>query len=166
MLIFAAVDAGGGPLGEALAEKAARCLRFFGAGFFSVDGAIMEGESARCVVRHAEDEETEVHEDREDGLAGEFHPTAPPSGGTEGATDFAVNLHPMLVHDVVPKAFHFPGEDAHISWAADRNAIAPKDVFGCGIAEIAQANFRIGNSSGAFSHEFGHFGNVTCFGIV
>ncbi|MFM1944952.1 MAG: hypothetical protein RI897_3934 [Verrucomicrobiota bacterium] len=165
VIVFSAVDEDGYPFSEALAEEAAVFAGVFVAGFTGGDGAIVGGAEFAAVVGDAEHEESEVDQDIEDGLAGHFGAASPPSGGAEGAADFAVDLHPVFEHGFVPEAFHFPGEEPHIGGAADGDTFAPVDVIGFGVLDIEEADFGFGDAFGAFGDEFGHFGGITGVGV-
>lgn len=98
----------GGPFGEAAAEDAAGLHGFGFAGGFGCHSTVVERHFVSGVIGDAEDEETKVDENGEDGLAGQFHAAAPTASAAEGAADFAVDFHPLGAGDLVPEPFHFP----------------------------------------------------------
>ena len=161
----AAVVEDGGPFGEAAAEDAAGFLGFVFSRLLRGDGAVVEGHLLPGVVGDAEDEETEVHQDGEDGLAREFHAAAPPTRTAEGTGNLAVHRHPVLPHGFVPEPLHAPGEDPHVGRTAHGKAVAPEDVFRRGVRHGADADFGVGNGACALGDEFGHAGDVAGFGI-
>lgn len=166
VFIVALVNQGGGPFGEALAEEATGVLGFGFAGGFHADGAVVEGEVAGGVIGDAEDEESEIDQQGEEGLAGEFHAAAPGAGGGEGAGDFTVDFHPVREHGFVPESFHFPGDEAHVGGAAEGESVAPGDILGGGgFVDGAEADFGVGDALGAFGDQLGHGGGVTGGGV-
>ena len=94
MLILTSVDVEGGPFGEAAAEEFARILNLRLARGFAGHGTVMTGHLFAGILGDAENEETEIHQHRVDGLAGQFHTPAPTAGTGKGAGNFAIHLHP------------------------------------------------------------------------
>ena len=112
------------------------------------------GETAR--FPDAEYEKAEVDEDGEETQAGHFLAAAKSAGTAKGAGDFSIHVEPMLTHGFVPKALHLPSEQAHVCRAAERQSIAPQNVFGLGIIDMNDAHFRLRNLLRAFGDEFSH----------
>lgn len=155
----------GGPFGEAAPEDAACLLGFGFARGFSGDCAVMECHFVSGVIGDTEDEETEVDEDGEDRLAGELHAAAPAAGAAEGATDFAIDFHPLRSGDFVPEAFHFPRKHAHVGWASDGDTIAPDKVLCRCLVDVAEAHIGFGDLQGTVADEFSHFRDVAGVGV-
>jgi len=160
MFFFSTVHKNSGPFCEALSEQSTGGLRIFGTRFFGRDRAVVKRRHLGGVIGHAKHEETEIHQYRENRLAREFHPATPAACGTECAPNLAIHFHPMLAHGFIPEPFHLPGQNAHIGWAADRDAIAPAHVFGRRIVYGTKSDFCFRNGSGALGNEIRHLAHI------
>lgn len=165
MLVQTMMDKGRGPFRQALSQEPAGFLIIRRTGFAGRDGSVVEGGHLGGVVGDTKNQKTVVHQNGENGLAGELHAATPTAGGAEGATDLAIDLHPGFRHGLVPELFHSPGENPHVRRTAHGQTVAPENILGFGLVDRTKPHFSVGYCFRTFSDELRHAGGIASPGI-